>query len=319
MAMLEDDIRQMSLQNVKFSSSLLNNMHKLKFLVKTKNYSAAKELKHIIQKQEEREIGKAEANLMKRIQKLRANKQRKHTNEYNSIKARLEKSINSKLKQRMIEYERLLLRIQNCHNDMANRQFIEFGKIQSIHAKLLSKYSLNLDELSERQNYLEIPHNDIIQEETENEIQSGEVSPREKFLSEKNFNQMSQKQALKVEPSQEIYEKESLSSKHHFQNIQEEIENNKENITTNTQGQINGYWNKKIIKELKPNTMSDMKDSINLDLSKEPEQILSNFHRVPTEHISDRQSVSSNSSCDSNSSSDSGSSSGSSSSESDSD
>ena len=295
MEMLEDEIQNMDLDNVKYSSRLLNQIYKLKFLVKSKNYSAARELQEEIQIQEEIELQKAETNLLKKINKMRENKSKKHSNEYDSIKARLEKSINSKLKQRMMEYERLLLRIQNCHNDMMNRQSIEFGKLQTIHSKLLLKYSLNLDGISQIEHNLIYPNQDVIHEEMEDDLRESEQTPRQNILGVKSQNErpLIEQKFDNSEKNKKLVSKKFKED--HF---------NKENIDGNSQGQINGYWNKKIIKELKPNSMSDMKESIKLDLSqerdKDPE--LSNFHRIPTDHESEKKSNISNSSRNSSSS-----------------
>ena len=323
MEMLEDDIQKMSLENIKYSGGLLDKFHKLRHLVKAKRYSKARQLQQEIHCQEDSEIRQAEVKLNRKIEKLRSNKRKKHSNEYNSIKARLEKSINSKLKQRMVEYERLLLRIQNCHNDMTNRQSVEFGKIQSVHAKLLSKYSLNLDDMPDRHQQLEFVDQHVIHEEVEDEVPSAEPTPRDPVLQESNFNvprsdSQGQMQVVyeKQEESHPSDKEVRLDAPHN-----EATEFDKENLQINSQGQINGYWNKKIITELKPNTLSDMKDSIKLDLSKEPEQVLSNFHRISTEQLKDEKSITSRSSRRSltSSSSDSGSSDSSSSEESDSD
>lgn len=317
MGLLEDEIQQMSLANVKFSSGLLNKFHKLKYLVKAKNYSEAKELQADIKEQEQKEINLAAVKLEEKIEKLRKKKRKKHADEYSFIKARLEKSINTKLKQRMVEYEKLLLRIQNCHNDMSSRQSIEFGKIQSIHAKLLLKYSLSLDNLCEENDLIKDLEQDVIHEEDEPDMQSTELSPRENVLMEHQVNlNITPNQNQKLEKRQTQLEKAD-HGKNHKKNekmmMNEEEEAEKENVGFNSQGQINGYWNKQIIKDLKPSTVSEMKDSLQLDFSKDTEPMLSNFHRIPTDHITDENSVESHSSVNSQSSS------GSSSSESESD
>jgi hypothetical protein len=317
MGLLEEEILQMGQTNVKFSSGLLNKFHKLKFLVKAKNYTDAKELQAEIKEQEEMEVNRAAEKLEIKIKKLREKKLKKHADEYSFIKARLEKSINTKLKQRMVEYEKLLLRIQNCHNDMASRQSIEFGKIQSVHAKLLLKYSLSLDNMCEENDLLEDLESDVIHEEDEPEIQSNELTPRDNVLIEQNANlnqnaptkQKYGKQEVEVEKA----DRDSSHKKKKEFKEKEEDEMNKENMGFNTQGQINGYWNQQIIQDLKPSTVSEMKESLQLDFSKDTEPMLSNFHRIPTEHITDENSVESHSSADSRSSS------GSSSSESESD
>ena len=282
----------MSLQNVKFSSQLLNDMHKLKYLVKTKNYTAARELQRKIKKQEQKELHKAERRMLARIEKMRLKKHKSHESEFNSIKARLEKSINSKLKQRMVEYEKLLLRIQNCHNDMANRQFIEFGRIQSVHAKLLSKYSLNLNELSESRDHSRLSQSQVIREESEYEMQSEGVSSRERIFEENPINEEIKKTILNLRTITEKQHETPVKAEKQFSKKRESRGENKENVCANTQGQINGYWNKQVVMELKRSTASDLKESFALDFSKDPEPVLSNFHNIPTEHISDRSETS---------------------------
>lgn len=84
------------------------------------------------------------------MDKLRLAKLKKQKTEEESVHARLEKNINAKLKQRMVEYEKLLLKIQNYHNEMLNKQSREFGRIQTVHAKLLAKYGLNIGDVTER-------------------------------------------------------------------------------------------------------------------------------------------------------------------------
>jgi len=75
---------------------------------------------------------------------------KKQRNEYEALKTRLEKSINSKLKQRMAEYEKLLQRIQNLQNELIIKQSLEFAKIQASNAKILAKYSLNINNMQEK-------------------------------------------------------------------------------------------------------------------------------------------------------------------------
>jgi len=73
---------------------------------------------------------------------------KKQRNEYEALKTRLEKSINTKLKMRMNDYDKLLQRIQNLQNELITKQTLQFSKIQSANAKILSKYDLNLSELT---------------------------------------------------------------------------------------------------------------------------------------------------------------------------
>lgn len=343
MGLLEEEIREMNLANIKYSSELLNKFHKLRFLVKAKNYAKARELQEDIRRQEEKEVDRAEKRLNQRILKMREKKRKKHSDEYNFIKARLEKSINTKLKQRMVEYEKLLLRIQNCHNDMTTRQSIEFGKIQSIHSKLLLKYSLSLDNLSENNDLFDYPMNETIQEEVEGDIQSAEPTPREEMLiervsdhevqetfeqaqgnslgvlQEKNVNIMAPNMPTNMHVVKEEMEEQSKQSRHRSTLNRSGTEGEKENMGFNSQGQINGYWNRQIIADLKPNTLSEMKDSIQLELSNDPEPMLSNFHQIQTEHLSDGKSESGHSSDESESSGSDSSSSSESESDSDSD
>lgn len=117
---------------------------------RSKKYKEARELKEDIQKEEAKEIEELQKAHLKQMDKLREAKQKKQKTEVDALRARLEKNINAKLKQRMEEYEKLLLKIQNYHNEMLNKQSREFGRIQTVHAKLLAKYGLNIGDVTER-------------------------------------------------------------------------------------------------------------------------------------------------------------------------
>lgn len=117
---------------------------------RTKKYKEAREIKEEIQKNEVEEAQSLQKSHSKQMDKLRVAKLKKQKTEEESVHARLEKNINAKLKQRMEEYEKLLLKIQNYHNEMLNKQSREFGRIQTVHAKLLAKYGLNIADVTER-------------------------------------------------------------------------------------------------------------------------------------------------------------------------
>ena len=154
MLLLEEEIEAMGDLPIKFSAELLDRKFKLKQLIKMKKYTEAKIIQEEVRIDEEKELRQIEEKNELSMEKLRDKKRKKHRSEYESVKARLEKNINSKLKQRMNEYEKLLLRIQNVHNEMSSKQAREFKKIQNIHAKLLSKYSLNLNDVVSRHNQI---------------------------------------------------------------------------------------------------------------------------------------------------------------------
>lgn len=154
MALLEEEIQSMGDPPIKFSAELLDRKFKLRQLIKIKKYTEAKVVQEEVRALEERELRQIEEANQKALEKQRQNKRKKHRAEYETVKARLEKNINAKLKQRMNEYEKLLLRIQNVHNEMSSKQAREFKKIQTVHAKLLSKYSLNINDVVSRHNQL---------------------------------------------------------------------------------------------------------------------------------------------------------------------
>lgn len=244
---------------VKFSSGLLNKKYKLKYLVKAKKYSQAKELQEDIRGQEKIETDQAHLNFLRSIDKLREGKQKKHSSEYEAVKARLEKSINSKLKQRMTEYEQLLLRIQNCHNDMMNRQSVEFGKIQSIHAKLLAKYSLNIDDIANRYEHIQEEDPRMIQEEEEFEdAGSKEQYPHlQKGNFSKHLESSSQGEMKIVEENFE--EESSMTNGKHFNHSGKKLLQVAESEEMRTQGQINGYWKKDHIEDFAQDEQSNAK------------------------------------------------------------
>jgi uncharacterized membrane protein YgcG len=331
MQMLEEEIENMGQPPVKFSSGLLNKKYKLKFLVKAKKYSQAKELQEDIKQQEKAETEIASENFLRSIDKLRENKQKKHVSEYEAVKARLEKSINSKLKQRMTEYEQLLLRIQNCHNDMMNKQSVEFGKIQSIHSKLLAKYSLNIDDIANRYEHIEEEDPQMIHEEDEYE------DPREskeqyvqmqKGNFSKHLESSSQGEMKIVEENFE--EESSLTNGRQFNKSGKKLLQEPDNEEMKTQGQINGYWKNDHIEDFAENEMSGGTGTNNINETLEQTNGFNNFQKIESNQGSksssnkgssrnSKSNRSSHSRSSSSSSSSGGSSSSSSSSESDSD
>jgi uncharacterized membrane protein YgcG len=330
MQMLEEEIEKMGQPPVKFSSSLLNKRFKLKHLVKAKDYGRAKELQEDIRHQEAMETEVATENFLRSIDKLRENKHKKHVSEYEAVKARLEKSINSKLKQRMTEYEQLLLRIQNCHNDMMNKQSVEFGKIQSIHAKLLAKYSLNIDDIASRYEHIHEEDPEMIQEEAEMEEleePQEQYSKPQKGNFSKHLESSSQGEMKIVEENFE--EESSLTNGRQFNNDKQMMVEG-ENEEMRTQGQINGYWKKDHIEDFAENEMSNGTDARQYNDTMEQTEGFNNFQKIesaqePSRRTSRRSSRSSSrksskrsSSKSSSSSSSSGSSSSSSGSDSDS-
>lgn len=234
---LDAQINEIEMPPIKFSSDLLNKKYKLKFLIKSKNYTQAKEIQQEIKLQEEKETETAFMNMYKTVEKMKDAKRKKHNNESEAVKARLEKSINSKLKQRMEEYEKLLLRIQNCHNDLMNRQSVQFGRIQSIHAKLLSKYNLNIDDFSSRyedNEYHNIEQGDEQEQEYIAHDKNHKEKPKETFS--KHLESSSQGD-LKID---EVNYEQEYSEKEEIQQTENEL---------NTQGQINGYWKQENVED----------------------------------------------------------------------
>ena len=291
MQLLEEEINKMGQPPVKFSSGLLNKKYKLKYLIKAKKYGQAKELQEEILEQEAIETDLANKNFEKSINKLRENKKKKHEGEYEAVKARLEKSINSKLKQRMTEYEQLLLRIQNCHNDMMNRQSVEFGKIQSIHAKLLAKYSLNIDDIASRYEHIQEEDPQMIQEEDEYE-DGGESKEQYTKMQKGNFSkhlESSSQGEMKI--VEENFEEESSLTNGRQFNQGMAVTEEPENEEMKTQGQINGYWKKDHIEDFTENEMSGATGANHLNETLEQTNGFNNFQKIESNH---EQSKSSN-------------------------
>ena len=297
MQMLEEDIEKMGQPAVKFSSGLLNKKYKLKFLVKAKKYSQAKELQVDIKIQEKEETEIARENFLKSIDKLRENKQKKHVSEYEAVKARLEKSINSKLKQRMTEYEQLLLRIQNCHNDMMNKQSVEFGKIQSIHAKLLAKYSLNIDDIAHRYEHIEEEDPQMIHEEEEYEDprdHKEQYAHMQKGNFSKHLESSSQGEMKIVEENFE--EESSLTNGRKFNHSGKQLMEEPEHEEMKTQGQINGYWKNDHIEDFAENEMSNGTGTNHVNETLEQTNGFNNFQKIESNQESKNSSKSRNSS-----------------------
>ena len=295
MAALEEEINASQMPTVKYSAGLLNKQYKLKQLVKVKKYAAAKELQEDIRQQEIKETEAAQLNYGKSVEKMRENRAKKHAAEYEAVKARLEKSINSKLKQRMTEYEQLLLRIQNCHNDMMNKQSVEFGKIQAVHAKLLAKYNLNIDDLSNRYDQIQEEDHQIMEQGGYEEV---EVQNRPKGNFSKHLESSSQGDA-NMRIVEENFEEESSHA----------------NVKGNAPGQINGYWQGKDIQFKEDEDQSSKRKE---GETTEKTNGFNNFHKIESGQ-SDSGSNTSGSSSSSRKSSSSSSSGSSSSSDSESD
>lgn len=147
---LDEEIAKIQVPPPKYSPSLLDDKFKLKQLIKQKNYTSARYLKENVEKRQEEEEIAWQERFIEQLEKRKELLLKKQKNEYEALKTRLEKSINSKLKQRMAEYEKLLQRIQNLQNELIIKQSLEFAKIQATNAKLLAKYSLNLNEMQEK-------------------------------------------------------------------------------------------------------------------------------------------------------------------------
>ena len=301
MKMLEEEIAAMGPPTEKFSKKLLNMKVRLTKLIQSKKYAEAKILREDVQDMEEKELMLLEVNHDKAINKLRENKKKKQQSEYESVKARLEKNINSKLKQRMEEYEKLLLRIQNVHNDMAAKQTKEFNKIQSIHAKLLAKYSLDLNSIRLRQEAMReersVMNNKSEQSSIRNEFepsikdsQNGEYNKikSEKYSYDKDAESIEVENV--IEDEKIVMSNNSSSQKMSNQEI-EEIpvetieETNKNNSSTPKQG---------IDSELRqiPQRIKDKKENKRLSYESddlvEPEDNVkgfNNFYRVQTKHF----------------------------------
>ena len=214
------------------------------------------------------------------MKKLETIKKKKHMSEYEAVKARLEKSINAKLKQRMTEYEQLLLRIQNCHNDMMNKQSVQFGKIQSVHAKLLTKHSLNIDDIANRYHQIHEEDPDMIHEDEEyEEKQLSHKGNKDTFS--KHLDSSSQGDMKIVEENFE--EESSLTNARHFnKNGSQEIRADSEGMKT--QGQINGYWKRDHIedfnKEGYSNEHPQHEKTPKLEETLEQTNGFNNFHQI---------------------------------------
>lgn len=145
---LDEEISKQQIPQVKYSSELLNNNFKLEQLIKNKKYQTGMLLKEKIETMQERENFEWERKFLAQREKQRDLLLKKQKNEYEALKTRLEKSINTKLKMRMNDYDKLLQRIQNLQNELITKQSLQFSKIQSANAKILSKYDLNLNDLT---------------------------------------------------------------------------------------------------------------------------------------------------------------------------
>lgn len=291
MEALEEEIVASHMPQVKYSADLLNKQYKLKQLVRVKKYAAAKELQEDIRQQEIVETEIAQEKYGRSVEKMRENRAKKHGSEYEAVKARLEKSINSKLKQRMTEYEQLLLRIQNCHNDMMNKQSVEFGKIQAVHAKLLSKYNLNIDDLSNRYDQIQEEDPEMM-EPAHYEEEHYRDRPKGNFS--KHLESSSQGDA-NMRIVEENFEEESSHA----------------NVKANAPapGQINGYWQGKDI-EFKEDKDRELSSKRKEGQTTEKTNGFNNFHKIESgQSGSDSGSSGSSSSSRKSSSSSSGSSS----------
>jgi len=129
---------------------LLNDKFRLQQLIKNKEYEKAKILKESIEMREEEETREFQSKFISQLEKKKEILYKRQKSEYEALKARLEKVINSRLKQRMVEYEKLLQRIQNLQNELIVKQSLQFSKMQVLNSKLLAKYSLNLNQLEDK-------------------------------------------------------------------------------------------------------------------------------------------------------------------------
>ena len=145
--LLEEEIINQILPPTKFSAELLNEKFKLKKLVKSRKYQEAKALQRLIQKRAEEETEEFKFKYFNSIEKKREKLLKNHTSEYEGLKARIERSINTKLKEKNKDQEKLMLLIQNMENELNNKQNIEFTKLQAINSKVLTKHSLNWNNL----------------------------------------------------------------------------------------------------------------------------------------------------------------------------
>jgi hypothetical protein len=147
---LDEEIAKIQVPPAKYSPDLLNDIYRLKQLIKQKNYTSAKYLKENITERKVEEEMKWQEKFVEQLEKRKDLLLKKQKNEYEALKTRLEKAINSKLKQRMTEYEKLLQRIQNLQNELMIKQSLEFSKIQTTNAKILAKYSVDFKEIQEK-------------------------------------------------------------------------------------------------------------------------------------------------------------------------
>lgn len=145
--MLEEEINNTNLPPTKFTAELLNEKFKLKKLVKSRNYEEAKIIQKLIQKRSEEETEEWKFKFFNFIEKKREKLLKNQTSEYEGLKSRIERSINSKLKEKTKSQEKLMLLIQNMENELNNKQNIEFTKLQAINSKILTKHSLNWNNL----------------------------------------------------------------------------------------------------------------------------------------------------------------------------
>ena len=308
MLLLEEEINAMGDPQIKFSGDLLDKKFKLKQLIKQKKYTEAKAAQEDIRGLEEKELVAMEENHLRAMEKLRENKRKKHKSEYESVKARLEKNINAKLKQRMNEYEKLLMRIQNVHNEMSSKQAREFKKIQSVHAKLLAKYSLNINDVVSRHNQIaeagdseddseeepyhyNPPQHDIPPPYNRDEIlekhkkygngfasNDGEVLQNERIETLKNDTKSDEEfgeRELEVEP---VYEEEPVKAP------KEEKVSDGETYTDEEGDTVHNLRNKvKNVKKKKGKKKSKEKeDATDLMDSKDLPNSFNNFYRVET-------------------------------------
>lgn len=314
--MLEEEIAAIGAPQEKFSKNLLNMKMRLKKYIQAKKYAEAKIMREDVEELEEKELMMLEENHQKAMDKLRENKMKKQMSEYESIKARLEKNINSKLKQRMDEYEKLLLRIQNVHNDMSAKQTKEFNKIQSIHAKLLAKYNLDLDSIRDRQEYLREGRS-VMNNESE---KSQKSSLKNDF--QPSINQSSQKQEPDQINSDDISNSKDMASIEAEEIMQDEVIEMSNSLSTNNKSnqeieeipienddkqsenmeqvknspyeqQYNEYTTQENEETTKKTQFKEPKKSFDSDDLVEPEDNVkgfNNFYRVQTKHFPSEES-----------------------------
>jgi hypothetical protein len=147
---VEEEFQRCPIPAPKFSVELLNDKFRLQQLIKNKDYEKAKILKESIEVREDDETREFQNKFIAQLEKKKEILYKRQKSEYEALKARLEKVINSRLKQRMVEYEKLLQRIQNLQNELIVKQSLQFSKMQVLNSKLMAKYSLNLNQLDDR-------------------------------------------------------------------------------------------------------------------------------------------------------------------------